>query len=112
MTIDEAKVLALAAVEEINKAGAIVVIKPKAVDIDLAAKYPYPDHLKSDQWIVVRFINPTQELMNLINQKHQKLMEAGMTFDSGGGLGEYNWELDWSLMVDPDPVSYTEKELV
>ena len=99
MTTDEAYAETLQAVEVIREAGVDVQVTPysRRDDPELIAKYSGPEHVSHDKWVNVTFRAKTDEQANLIHEKAKKLSWLGIGFDTGGGFGCRDWELDWSF---------------
>ncbi len=64
---------------------------------ELVARYNTPDRLLPDKWFHVIFHPVNQDQLNLIHTMTHELGSVGVMFDSGGCVGERDWELDWSF---------------
>jgi len=74
------------------------------------AKYSGPDRLPPNLWEHVTFIinNPATERASIAKAK-QKLTWLGIRFDTGGCMGQHDWEIDWSFTIGPAPDSVGEE---
>lgn len=105
MTVDEALKLTMEEVNAILQRGVRIQVKPSTScsDEELVKKYDRPGRLKPDEWRHVTFFPKTDEHRALVHQKAMDLGRRGICFDSGGGDGERDWELDWSFHVAEAP---------
>ncbi len=104
MTPNEAHDYTLSIVRELQDAGVPVTINPYNLTNDSGksalAKYGgLPDHASPDRWCNVDLRPVTDEHHQLLRQKQKELGWMGITFDSGGGMGTRDWELDWSFRL-------------
>lgn len=107
-TVEDAYAEAMASVEKLRQSGiALTLVVPKsASNPETISKFA--DRLPLDKWRHVTFFPSTQIDSDEIQSEHRRLIDLGIGFDSGGGSGERDWELDWSLRLippsDPDQV--------
>lgn len=99
MTTNEAYDYAMAVAKEIEATGVAVTIKPSRSrnNPETIQKYSGPERVLPDRWMHVTFYPTTDEQRDLILQKQKALGWKGIGFDSGGGCGGRDWELDWSF---------------
>ena len=99
MTPDEAYSLTLRYVAEICGLGVRAEIKrSKAQDKpEMVARYSGSDRVAPDKWINVSFYPETVALYEAIFERKRRLTGMGISFDTGGGIGVRDWELDWSF---------------
>jgi hypothetical protein len=106
MTIIEAHEFAMQKVEELRAKGIEVTVKPsrsRNIESTLAKYGNRPDRVPPDRWFHVTFRAKDAEEARLVFEASNYLGLAGMSFDTGGGMGGRDWELDWSF-------KYTVKE--
>lgn len=104
MNVNEAYDHTLTVVDEIKEAGVKVEIKPCSSrdNEDLVKKYDVPNRISSDKWIHVSFFPKGKEEIDLVFEKGRALRALNICFDSGGGCGSRDWELDWSFTIKED----------
>lgn len=103
----------LTTIDEIKNSGVIVEIniprsvkeKDKNIEYfnDLIKKYSGDDKINWQLWRNIQFKNVTNTQAKFIFEKRRLLCLAGISFDTGGGLGSLDWEIDWSF-------KYTKRE--
>jgi hypothetical protein len=105
MSTDEAFQETLDAVEEIRQSGVTVEIRPykKPVRPGLLDKYSGPERVHRDKWVTVTFKPTDKAACTLIAEKARHLGWLGISFDTGGMLGQRDWELDWSFKYTGRP---------
>jgi hypothetical protein len=105
MTPDEGYALTMSLIEEIKAAGCRVASYParSRLDADCVAKYSGPDRVEAAKWIKVVFMPTSPHQIQMIREAAEKLAWNGITFDTGGGCGQRDWELDWSFSVKSQP---------
>ena len=105
MTTDEAYEEAVAAVQEFREAGIPVVITPSRSreDPEIVKRYSGPERISPDKWISVSFSAESGEHVKLVHEKARYLGWLGIVFDTGGGFGSRDWELDWSFKYTGQP---------
>ncbi len=64
---------------------------------EMVSQWNTPDRLPPDKWVNVTFNIVNQNQANLIYAMLHELSSVGIMFDSGGGTGKRDWELDWSF---------------
>ena len=99
MNVNEAYDEVREAVDELAKGGIDVAIRPAAGrnNPETVAKYKGPEYLLPEKWVSVRFHVATIAQSELISDRQQEFMALGVYFDTGGGMGLREWELDWSF---------------
>jgi hypothetical protein len=97
-TPDQAFDHTLKVVQELKERGIGVTIEPRTYEPEqlarLTAKYSDPSRVKHARWCGVQF--RTADLTPVFKAK-AALAELGIHFDTGGGCGVLDWELDWSF---------------
>ena len=102
MTPTEAHNHTMEVVKSLQAKGIETEVKPYKIVDNVLDKYG-PDGTKSegranpDLWCNVTFKPKNDEQANLIQEMVVKLGWMGVTFDTGGGCGRRDWELDWSF---------------
>lgn len=56
----------------------------------------YSDRLPNNEWSIIVFKNYEQD-KDKIYALREELNDLGISFDSSGGCGEYQWEADWAF---------------
>ena len=99
MTPIEAYELALQKIDELKEGGIKVTIKPSASrdDKDTVKKYNKKVRIPPDKWVRARFKIANDEEATKVHEAANYLGMCGMAFDTGGGAGLRDWELDWSF---------------
>ena len=100
MTPVEAYECALVKVWELHEAGIEVKIRESRSRTSASALEKYggvPGRIPPDKWIHVTLKPKTDDDYNKIREAANYLGMAGMRFDTGGGCGGLDWELDWSF---------------
>lgn len=101
MNINEAYEKTLQVLEEIKQKGIEFEITPNKLHESILKKYDNrEDRLPSNKWNNVCFHCKTKEESEFLHQKQMELCHLGICFDSGGGCGGRDWELDWSFHVE------------
>jgi hypothetical protein len=101
MTPVEAYEVALVKVWELHEKGIEVKIRESRSRTSASALEKYggaPGRIPADKWIHVTFKPKTNEDYDNIREAASYLGLAGMRFDTGGGCGGLDWELDWSFL--------------
>jgi len=104
MNPNEAHDYTMGVVRELQAAGIAVTVKPYNLEDEngkrTVAKYgSLPDHASPDKWCNVDLRATTDEHRQLLRQRQKELGWLGIHFDSGGGMGVRDWELDWSFRL-------------
>jgi hypothetical protein len=99
--VEKAYDCAMGVLEELKKSGVKVeMVIPRRVSKgeyqDTVEKYHPPKCLPVEKWRHVELF-PTKEQVDLVHNAASKLFEFGITFDTGGGCGSRDWEIDWSF---------------
>ncbi len=103
MTPDEAHQYAMDVVEELRASGIEVQMRPSHSRqaphvVEMYAGKPGRAST-CDLWWHVTFVTKSDdEKRQRIIAEQKKLCWMGITFDTGGGMGMYDWELDWSMV--------------
>lgn len=100
MTPVEAYEVALVKVWELHETGIEVKIRESRSRTSASALEKYggkPGRIPADKWIHVTFVPKSDEDYANIREQMNILAMAGMRFDTGGGCGGLDWELDWSF---------------
>lgn len=72
-------------------------------DDELIEKYTSKaDSVPFQNWCRITFYPKNQNENELIYRKQLELLDLGISFDSGGGCGGRDWELDWSFSFNPN----------
>jgi hypothetical protein len=105
MTTEEAFQETMDAVTEIHQAGNVTVeIKPYTkITPELLEKYGGPERVHHSKWCNVKFKTTDRDACALIAKKATHLGWLGISFDTGGMLGQRDWELDWSFKYTGRP---------
>lgn len=105
MTPIEAYELTLEKVEELRKAGVEIKIAASNSRENARAeeKYDRPERIPVDKWVNVNLLETSVEHTKMIYDAANYLGMCGISFDTGGGCGGRDWDLDWSF-------KYTGKE--
>jgi len=101
MTPIEAYEVALVKVWELRESGIEIKIRESRSRSSASALEKYgglPERIPADKWIHVTFLPKTEKDYNKISEQMNILAMAGMRFDTGGGCGGLDWELDWSFI--------------
>jgi hypothetical protein len=101
MNIDEAYAIAIDTVNDLEQQG-IKVERTKsrsATNPAILEKYRYPERPKPEQWLNIKFCPGNKEQTDAIHQACLGLAWQGIVFDTGGGQGARDWELDWSFRL-------------
>ncbi len=98
MTILEAYEIGMAIVAELEASG----IPVKKVftgqrEHNKNSKYLTPDRLPLDKYLHISFIPRNEDDWTAIFAAGDELYKQGISFDSGAGGGERDWEFDWSF---------------
>jgi hypothetical protein len=99
MTTDEAYDYTMEVAEELAATGIRLEIEPskRMEDPKLLAKYSGPERVRPEKWVHVHFFPATHEQSKLIAEKARHLGWMGIYFDTGGFIGQRDWECDWSF---------------
>ena len=107
MTVNEAYELTMSVIDELEKSGIKVEKKPTGSrnNPETVEKYSGENNIKPDKWVHITFYPSNQVDSRLIHEKARYLGNFGIIFDTGGGMGLRNWELDWSFHCSEIPDS-------
>jgi hypothetical protein len=99
MTTDEAYQRTMDAVLDLKSSGIEVNIVPSGAREreEMVQKYSGPERVSSDKWVHVHFVGVDKEQSQRIHDAAMLLSRDGISFDTGGGCGGRDWELDWSF---------------
>ena len=107
MKLQEGYEAALRAIWTIAESGIAVRIKSSrsASDPQMVAKYKKNpkglERLPASLWVNVNFQPRDPAGSRRVFEETQRLRSAGVGFDTGGGEGGRDWELDWSFTASP-----------
>jgi hypothetical protein len=107
MTTDEAYAYTMEIVEELRHLGIEATFRPSKsmTDPEVVAKYSGPERVKPERWGKVTFKSFTPQQAQAIREKQQALGWLGIHFDSGGCVGQRDWEIDYSFKYTGAPAS-------
>lgn len=99
MTIKDAYNLTINKILELRDSGVDVTIEPSKSknNKDTVKKYDRPDRLSSDDWVHVSFNIKSEEDTKKVREAADFVGSKGVRFDTGGGCGKRDWEMDWSF---------------
>jgi hypothetical protein len=80
-------------------------LQEKGIRVEKLMHEPTEKHLKDfrgyelspDKWCTITFYPKTEKELELVFDGGFSLVEKGISFDSGGGFGGRDWEIDWSF---------------
>lgn len=99
-TIVEALEITLSTVKELKKEGVKVDIMPHTLDPEGNVEVTVTSkNLPIEKWchVGLRCFTPTQQ--RLLQNSEDNLHKLGISFDTGSGFGQRDWELDWSFAL-------------
>lgn len=90
---------ALGVVIDLAASGIPVELKPSGSrkNPEAIADYSGPERLRPEKWLHIKLKPLTTEEVRLVEEKLDELRARGTNFDTGGGMGERDWEFDWSF---------------
>jgi len=97
--IMEAYMFTLDILDELKQKGVEVTISQTGDETnkDIVKKYSQPTNLPLKHWVHVQLEAKRPEHVKEIADASMKLSKSGINFDTGGGEGFRDWELDWSF---------------
>ncbi len=98
MDIIEAYDRTLAAAEDLHASGMELCVAPSKSDSLEAG-----DQLPRQMWVNINFSPKDKGQVRAITDQANKLGELGITFDTGGSVGNREWSIDWSFRVQDHP---------
>lgn len=103
-TVSDAFDATMTAVKRLEDAGVKVKITPTKSQNDekTVKQYDTPDRIEPNKWVSVSFFPKNDEEAKMIYEEGDKLRSLNISFDTGGGCGSRDWELDWSFTVMED----------
>ena len=99
MNVLEAYQIALDKITELENSGIEVKMKKtgKSLEESPDSKYDLPDRLPRDLYLHVSFVPKSEDAWDAVFAAGMELAKKGISFDTGAGGGERDWELDWSF---------------
>ena len=111
MDVYEALRLTFKTLGELDHAGIEVALRPSRSRFipETVERYNRPGRLAPEYWFSANLKAVTQEQADLIFESANELARIGICFDTGGGCGGRDWELDWSLHVEAFDSDYVKQ---
>lgn len=101
MNINEAYEFVMSKLERLKNEGVDYVINEPIKTPSLIEKYNKPQRLSVDKWINVSFnLDKETDLQKIYNMENLCKM-TGIYFDTKFGKVQRDWEIDWSLRLNP-----------
>lgn len=116
ITLEEAYDKIFKIIDELKDSGIKVTIRKSDSrnDTELITKYSKKsnDRLPPERWCHVEFTPHSEKDRKLIFKKAIELAEDyGISFDTGSGFGNVDWEIDWSFHIDVNMIDEKVKRL-
>ena len=99
MTPTEAYYFTMSKVDELKDSGIEVLIKPSNTknNQEMIKKYNQPGRTPPELWNHISFKVSDKQQSKKIFDMANYLGLCGISFDTGGCIGQRDWELDWSF---------------
>jgi len=91
--------------KNINRAGVKFSVCPtrsRNIESTLSKYDNRTDRLPSELWSTVEFAASSEEDNDVLRREEVRLSSLNIAFDTGGGCGARDWEIDWSLHIAED----------
>lgn len=106
----------MSVVNSIENSGIVVSRRPPATisksndPENLSVVKDYEGSLHWTKWVKITFKPKNEDEWDRLSFAVEYFRDNGVGFDTGGGSGFFDWEIDWSLRFNPEStMTYSEK---